>query len=141
MAFYTGKEVYQIQGIIATEPELRYLQEGTPVVNFNIPINTRVKKGDGTWGDGPAKWLRCTWFGKQAEAKIATLHKGDVVAIVSFEVSARAWISNKDGTAQCSMNVNVDQLAMLKHKSPVNDEEAQGETAPVAEAEADEDVT
>jgi single stranded DNA-binding protein len=45
-------------GNLTDDPELRFTQNGTPVANFRLAVNQRVKQDDGSWRE--STWsVRC----------------------------------------------------------------------------------
>jgi single-stranded DNA-binding protein len=45
--------------ILSTDdPELRFTQNGTPVTNFGLAVNQRIRQDDGTWRDGETSFFR-----------------------------------------------------------------------------------
>src|SRR6266516_4680442 len=45
-------------GNLTDDPELRFTQNGTPVTNFRLAVNQRIKDADGTWRDGETNFFR-----------------------------------------------------------------------------------
>jgi len=63
-------------GNLGSDPELKYTNDGTPVLNFSVASN------DG-WGDNKTTtWVRAAVFGKRAEALSKILAKGRKVQVV-----------------------------------------------------------
>ena len=80
-----------ITGRLGTDPEMRYTDGGTPVVNVSIAHNWLSRD------ERLVKWIRCSIWGELAEKAMAALHKGDLVK-VSGTVTFRTW-SRNDGTS------------------------------------------
>jgi single-strand DNA-binding protein len=80
-----------ITGRLGTDPEMRYTNEGTPVVNFSIAHNWLYRD------ERLVKWIRISIWGELAEKANVTLHKGDLVK-VSGTVTFRTW-TRQDGTS------------------------------------------
>ncbi len=54
-------------GNLTDDPELRFTQNGTPVANFRLAVNQRVKEADGSWRDGDASFFKVNVWRDQAE--------------------------------------------------------------------------
>ena len=79
-----------ITGRLGNDPEMRYTNDGTPVVNVSIAHNWLYRE------EKSVKWIRVSIWGELAEKANETLHKGDLVK-VSGEVTFRTW-TRHDGT-------------------------------------------
>jgi len=80
-----------VTGRMGSDPEMRYVNEGTPVVNFSIAHNWLYRD------ERLVKWIRVSIWGELAEKANETLHKGDLVT-VSGTVTFPAW-TRHDGTS------------------------------------------
>ena len=80
-----------ITGRLGTDPEMRYTDGGTPVVNVSVAHNWLYRD------ERLVKWIRCSIWGELAEKAMAGLHKGDLVK-VSGTVTFRTW-TRQDGTS------------------------------------------
>ena len=78
-----------ITGRLGTDPEMRYTDGGTPVVNVSIAHNWLYRD------ERLVKWIRISIWGELAEKAMTALHKGDLVQI-SGTVSFRTW-TREDG--------------------------------------------
>jgi single-strand DNA-binding protein len=76
-------------GRLGADPDVRYLQDGSPVVKFNMATNERVRAGEGNWEDRP-EWHRVVAFGKLAENCGNYLNKGKLV-YVEGRLQTRQW--------------------------------------------------
>jgi Single-strand binding protein family len=54
-------------GNLTDDPELHFTQNGTPVANFRLAVNQRVKDADGSWRDGEASFFKVNVWRDQAE--------------------------------------------------------------------------
>jgi single-strand DNA-binding protein len=79
-----------ITGRLGTDPEMRYTDGGTPVVNVSVAHNWLYRD------ERLVKWIRCSIWGELAEKAMAGLHKGDLVK-VSGTVTFRT-LTTQDGT-------------------------------------------
>jgi len=92
---------------LGSDPELRFLQDGTPILSFRAAFNGAKKDADPTW-------ISCSLFGKRAESLTPHLHKGDAVA-VSGTLSTREYQA-KDGTKRLSVELRLDDLTFAGGK-------------------------
>ena len=79
-----------ITGRLGTDPEMRYTDGGTPVVNVSIAHNWLYRD------ERLVKWIKISIWGELAEKAMAALHKGDLVK-ASGTVTFRTW-TRQDGT-------------------------------------------
>ncbi len=68
-----------ITGRIGQDPEMRYTNGGTPVVNLSVASNRQRKNGDGE-KVSVADWYRITVFGRDAEIIAQYAKKGSALA-------------------------------------------------------------
>lgn len=68
-------------GRLGQTPEIRYLQDGTPSVNFNLASSRYAGKD----GDGKScyetTWIPCQWIDKRIEVLMERLVKGRWLAV------------------------------------------------------------
>jgi single-strand DNA-binding protein len=67
-------------GNLGRDPELRYLQNGTPVTNLSVATNNNYTNQQGEQVK-ETTWFRVSVFGKQAEACSQYLTKGRTVLV------------------------------------------------------------
>lgn len=67
-----------ISGRLGVEPELRFTNSGTPVINLSIANNRSVKVGDKR--ESIADWFKVTVFGRDAEIITQYAKKGSALA-------------------------------------------------------------
>lgn len=83
---------WTIPGNIGNDPEIRFLNSGTAVCNFNLAVNKPgAKKGDGSQPD----WFKVEIWGDQAQAAADTLRKGSRCVVVG-RVRTETW-TGRDG--------------------------------------------
>ncbi len=80
-------------GRLGADPDVRYLADGTPVINFNLATNEPVRAADGTWEER-AEWHRVVAFRKLAEIYASLLGKGRLV-YVEGKLQTRQWQDNQ----------------------------------------------
>ena len=88
-----------IIGNLTRAPELRQTQDGTPVCNFTVAVNRRVRAG----ANPEADYFRVTAWRGLGENCNRYLEKGRKVAVTGT-VSARAYTGN-DGGVRASLEV------------------------------------
>ena len=71
-----------ITGRLGSDPEMRYTDGGTPVVNVSIAHNWLHRD------ERLVKWIRCSIWGELAEKAMTALHKGDLVKV---------WVPSRSG--------------------------------------------
>jgi single-strand DNA-binding protein len=69
----------QVMGRLGQDPDLRYTNSGTPVVNLSVASNRQRKNGDGE-KFSVADWYRITIFGRDAEIIAQYAKKGSALA-------------------------------------------------------------
>lgn len=92
-----------ITGHIGGDWKLTYLSDNTPVLRFNVAVNT---------GYGDKKtctWYRCSMFGRQAESVNPHLAKGKAVTI-SGEPRLSSYTSEQ-GKVFTNIEIRVNQFA------------------------------
>lgn len=97
-------------GRLGRDPEVRYFQDGTAVVNFSIATSDEWK--DKTTGEKREKteWHRIVAFRQLAEICGKYLTKGRQVYIEG-KLQTRSW--EKDGTTQYTTEIVANDMQML----------------------------
>ena len=67
----------QISGRLGSEPELRFTNSGTPVINLSVANNRSVKVGEER--QSIADWFKVTVFGRDAEVIAQYAKKGSAL--------------------------------------------------------------
>ena len=93
-----------ITGRLGNDPEMRYTDGGTPVVNVSIAHNWLYLD------ERLVKWIRISIWGELAEKANVTLRKGDLVK-VSGTVTFRTW-NRQDGTGVEVVELRVSKFEM-----------------------------
>lgn len=94
--------VATVVGNVGNDGELKYLQDGTPVLNFQIACKVGRSKDD------KPEWVKLAMFGRRAEAVAPFARKGvHVTATGSAEIER---FEKRDGSAGSAMVVRVDQI-------------------------------
>jgi single-strand DNA-binding protein len=76
-------------GRLGADPDVRYMTDGTPVVNFNMATNEPVRTAEGAWEER-AEWHRIVAYRKLAENMANFLSKGRLV-YVEGKLQTRQW--------------------------------------------------
>lgn len=97
-----------LTGNLTTDPELRFTPQGKPCASLQIAVNKRVKQPDGSWGDGPTSYYRCTAWGQLAEHVAESLAKGTRV-IVQGRLDIREY-ETRDGQRRVAAEIQVDDV-------------------------------
>jgi single-strand DNA-binding protein len=80
-------------GRLGADPDVRYMADGTPVINFNMATNEPVRSAEGSWEER-AEWHRVVAFKKLAETMASFLSKGRLV-YVEGKLQTRQWQDNQ----------------------------------------------
>ena len=97
-----------IAGNLTADPELRFTPQGKPCAACQVAVNKRVKQPDGSWGDGPTSYYRCTAWGQLAEHVAESLTKGARV-IVQGRLEIREY-ETRDGQRRVAAEIQVDDV-------------------------------
>ena len=93
---------YTITGRLGTDPEMRYTDGGTPVVNVSIAHNWLHRD------ERLVKWIRISIWGELAEKAMTALHKGDLVKVTGT-ITFRTWI-RQDATSVEEVELRVSSF-------------------------------
>ena len=103
-------------GNLTRDPELKYLQSGTAVVNTGIAVNDRRKDKSGNVID-ETTFVDLTFWGRTAEVVNEYLTKGSPV-LVEGRLKLDSW--EKDGQKRSKLSVTCEKMQMLGTKSDGN---------------------
>ncbi len=98
-------------GNLTRDPELRYVQSGTAVLDLGLAINYRTKSGDGTWRD-ETTFVDVTVWRKQAENCAEYLSKGRPV-FVEGVLRMDQWQDKKTGENRSKLKVTAQRVQFL----------------------------
>lgn len=105
----TGETIITTVGNLTADPELRYTQNGLPVVNFTIASTPRnFDRASREWKDGDALFLRCSVWREFAEHVAGSLKKGTRV-IATGRLKQRAY-QDREGQSRTSIELEVDEI-------------------------------
>ena len=126
-------------GNLGQDPELRFIDDGTPVCNFSVACNRKWTNKDGSKGE-QTTWFRCSAWRGLAETVNQYLSKGRQVFIEGRlnpdENGSPRVFNRNDGTAGSSYEVTVDRCIFLGSRGSNGSDgasESTSEEAPVAE--------
>ncbi|WP_292788429.1 MULTISPECIES: single-stranded DNA-binding protein [unclassified Microbacterium] len=102
-----GETVISVVGNLTADPELRYTQNGLPVVNFTIASTPRTLK-DGEWKDGEPLFLRASVWREFAEHVAGSLTKGMRV-IAQGRLRQRSF-QDREGNQRTAIELEVDEI-------------------------------
>lgn len=110
-------------GNLGAAPELRYTQNGTPVLNMNVCSSESWLKDD-EW-QRKDEWHRIVMFGKSAEHYAKKLGKGDLV-LCQGAVRTRQW-DDKDGNKRYTTEIVTRKVIRFIDRKNVSEVPAQEE--------------
>ena len=96
-----------VVGNLVADPELRFTNNGTPVVSFRVASTTRVYK-DGQWVNGEGTFLTCSVWREAAENMVESLSKGMRV-MVHGRLRQRSY-ETREGEKRTVLEVEVDDV-------------------------------
>jgi single-strand DNA-binding protein len=95
-----------VHGNLGRDPELRYTPNGTPVCQFSLASEDRIRK-DGEW-QKHTTWFRITVFGRQAETASQYLQRGKPCAVIG-RLRVEEWV-NREGKTGWTAEVTADHV-------------------------------
>ena len=98
-----------LMGNLGQDPELKYLQDGTPVANFSIAVNEKWRDRSGQTQER-VNWFRIVVWRKLADICAEYLRKGSPVYVEGKLVN-REW--EKDGDRRFSIEVVAREIQFL----------------------------
>ncbi|MCB0494624.1 MAG: single-stranded DNA-binding protein [Cyclobacteriaceae bacterium] len=123
-------------GNLGRDPEVRHLENGTPVASF--PVATSESYKDRTTGERKTmtEWHNVVLWRGLAEVAEKYLHKGDQVYIEG-KLRTRSW--EKEGVTRYTTEIIGDNMTMLGTKGQSGGgEPMQGTSAPVSTQQSNE---
>lgn len=103
-------------GNIGRNGELRFLQNGTAVLQWSIAVTSG-------YGDKQiTTWINCAFFGKRAESISNYVIKGQRIG-VSGEIALRPY--QKDGVDKTSLELRVNEVTLLGDKDAQQTQKSQ----------------
>jgi single-strand DNA-binding protein len=114
-------------GRLGADPDVRYMADGTPVVNFNMATDEPVRAADGTW-ETRAEWHRIVVYRKQAEACANFLGKGKLV-YVEGKLQTRQW-QDSQGVKRYTTEIVAREIRFLDSAGTRPGQSQTGESYP-----------
>jgi single-strand DNA-binding protein len=106
----SGDTTVTVIGNICNEPDLKFLPNGTAVVNTTVASTPRIRdKQSGEFKDGDPLFLRLNIWREMAENAAESLTKGARV-IVSGRLKQRSYDDPKSGEKKTSFEIEVDEI-------------------------------
>lgn len=104
-----GETILTVVGNLTADPELRYTQNGLPVVNFTVASTARnFDKASGEWKDGEALFMRCSAWREFAEHIAGSLTKGMRV-VATGRLRQRSY-ETREGEKRTSIELEVEEI-------------------------------
>ncbi|MFL2002281.1 single-stranded DNA-binding protein [Microbacterium sp. A1-JK] len=105
----TGETIITAVGNLTADPELRYTQNGLPVVNFTIASTPRTfDRQANEWKDGDPLFLRASCWRDFAEHVAGSLQKGMRV-VATGRLKQRSY-QDREGQNRTSIELEVDEI-------------------------------
>lgn len=105
-------------------PELRFLPDTTPVLQFSFALNSG-------YGDKQVTtWLNCSLFGKRAKTLSDMVKKGERVGITG-ELTNRPY-KDKQGNEKYSLELRVNDITLLGKRSENSNVQETRKAEPIA---------
>lgn len=106
-----------VAGNLGADPEMRHLQDGTPVTNMSVATNRRWTNQQTGEQVEETVWFRVSVFGRQAEACDTYLEKGRGVLVEGRLVAGpnggpKIW-HTQDGEARASFELRADHVRFM----------------------------
>ena len=92
-----------LMGNLTRDPETRYAQSGTAVINFGLAVNERFQGQDGQWQERPT-FVDVTMFGKRGEA-FAKFHQKGKQAFIEGKLRLDTWEDKNGGGKRSKLYV------------------------------------
>ena len=99
-----------ITGHIGSDPEMKYFDSGSVVVNFSVAID----EGPGKEKGSKTLWIDCRAWGQKAEFIGDYAKKGSLV-MVDGRLSVESWTA-QDGTKRSKTLVLVNEIKVVDKK-------------------------
>ena len=78
-----------LMGNLTRDAEVRYAQNGTPIIKFGLAVNRRFKDSEGNWIEEPT-FVDITFFGKRGEA-FSRFHTKGKPAFIEGHLRLDTW--------------------------------------------------
>lgn len=105
-----GTNLVIFSGNLGQDPELKYTQGGTAVLNVSVGSTQSFKKGD-EWQDNTT-WMKVVVWGRRAEGLNKILQKGSFIEVVG-RIQTRTW-EKSDGSKGYATDIVADNVVPVK---------------------------
>lgn len=114
-----GETYITVIGNLTADPDLRFIPNGTPVVNFTVASTPRqFDRSSGEWRDGEAMFLSCTVWRQYAENVSESLRKGMRVMVYG-KLKARRY-EDQQGNQRTSYEIDVEEVGPVLRYATAN---------------------
>ncbi len=96
-------------GHLGSDPEMRYLESGTPVTTFSLAVTRGAGENKSTL------WYRVTCWSKTAENVAQYSGKGDVVLVEGQLQPPQIW-TDREGKPRCTLEINAREVRFISRK-------------------------
>jgi single-strand DNA-binding protein len=104
-----GETPLTIVGNLTADPELRYTQNGLPVVNLTIASTPRVfDRASNEFKDGETLFMRCSAWREMAEHIAGSLTKGTRV-VAQGNLKQKSY-ETKEGEKRTTVELEIDEI-------------------------------
>jgi single-strand DNA-binding protein len=114
-----GVNSVTLLGNLGADPELRFTQGGSGVLNLRLATTTQYKDKDGEYKDN-TQWHNVTIWGKRAEALSKIVEKGSPI-FVRGELRTSSY-KDKEGVERYKTEVNAHEVILVGGKSDKGDD-------------------
>ena len=118
-----------IIGNVGRDPEMRYLQSGTPVCSFSVAVTRRWNDKNSNEQKEKTVWYRVSCWRQLAETANNYVHKGMQIMVVGELEPARAYLDNS-GQPAASLELTAQNFQFLGQRG-----EGQGQGSSTSYAE------
>lgn len=117
-------------GNVGSDPEMRYLPNGTPVTSFSLAVSRSWTDGNGEKQEKTV-WFRVSAWRKLAETVSQYVQKGRQVMVVGEMEDARGYL-DKEGNARASLEVTAQTVRFLGQRGDSQAESTTGNSDQLA---------
>ncbi|AAF85629.1 single-stranded DNA-binding protein [Xylella fastidiosa] len=108
----------QLIGNLGADPDIRYMQDGTPTVTVSVATTDTWKDKDTGNKEEKTEWHRVVFFGGLAEIVGEFLKKGSQI-YVEGALRSRNW-TDKEGNKRYTTEIMAKEMQMLGKKQDNN---------------------
>ena len=124
------KNVVALVGRLVADPELRYLDNGTPVANFAVAVNRSNRKADGSFEDSLDGFFDCELFGGQALTLSETCSKGSEIQVMGSLLQKKFKTKGAQPRTVSKVEIRVRSVAQVLAAAKTSSAPAPSEAEP-----------